>query len=257
MIYVVGLGPGGKEEMTPRALAALERCDVILGYRTYIDLIAPLFPNKELRSSTMRQEAERCREALALALEGHTVGLVSSGDPGVYGMAGLMLEIAGGQLGVLGGPFPPELKTEVEIVPGVTAANSAAAVLGAPLMQDFAVISLSDLLTPRELIERRLLAAAQADFITCLYNPSSRGRPHHFQWACSLLLRHRPPETPAGWVRDIGRPGQSHCVTTLGEIQKAQLDMFCTAIIGNSQTAIVAGRMVTRRGYPLEEGERL
>lgn len=244
MIYVVGLGPGGKEEMTPRALAALERCDVILGYRTYIDLIAPLFPNKELRSSTMRQEAERCREALALALEGHTVGLVSSGDPGVYGMAGLMLEIAGEQ-------------AEVEIVPGVTAANSAAAVLGAPLMQDFAVISLSDLLTPRELIERRLLAAAQADFITCLYNPSSRGRPHHFQWACSLLLRHRPPETPAGWVRDIGRPGQSHCVTTLGEIQKAQLDMFCTAIIGNSQTVIVAGRMVTRRGYPLEEGERL
>jgi precorrin-3B C17-methyltransferase len=123
-------------------------------------------------------------------------------------------------------------------------------------MQDFAVISLSDLLTPRELIERRLLAAAQADFITCLYNPSSRGRPHHFQWACSLLLRHRPPETPAGWVRDIGRPGQSHCVTTLGEIQKAQLDMFCTAIIGNSRTVIVAGRMVTRRGYPLEEGER-
>ena len=244
MIYVVGLGPGGKEEMTPRALAALERCDVILGYRTYIDLIAPLFPNKELRSSTMRQEAERCREALTLALEGHTVGLVSSGDPGVYGMAGLMLEIAGDQ-------------AEVEIVPGITAANSAAAVLGAPLMQDFAVISLSDLLTPRELIERRLLAAAQADFVVCLYNPSSRGRPHHFQWACSLLLRHRPPETPTGWVRDIGRPGQSHCVTTLGEIQNAQLDMFCTAIIGNSQTAIVAGRMVTRRGYPLEEGERL
>lgn len=240
MIYVVGLGPGGKEEMTPRALAALERCDVILGYRTYVSLIAPLFPKKELRPSAMRQEAERCREALALALEGHTVGLVSSGDPGVYGMAGLMLEIAGGQ-------------AEVEIVPGVTAANSAAAVLGAPLMQDFAVISLSDLLTPRELIERRLLAAAQADFIICLYNPSSRGRPQHFQWACGLLLQHRPPETPAGWVRDIGRPGQSHCVTTLGEIQNAQLDMFCTAIIGNSQTTIMGGRMVTRRGYPLEE----
>ena len=228
--------------MTPRALAALERCDVILGYRTYIELIAAALPAKELRPSAMRQEEERCREALALALAGRTVGLVSSGDPGVYGMAGLMLEVAEGGV-------------EVEIVPGITAALSAAAILGAPLMQDFAVISLSDLLTPRELIERRLLAAAQADFTVCLYNPSSRGRPRHFQWACSLLLRHRPPETPAGWVRDAGRQGQSHCVTTLGEIQNASLDMFCTAIIGSSQTMTLEGRMVTRRGYPLE-GER-
>ena len=243
MIYVIGLGPGGKEEMTPRALSAMERCDTILGYRTYIELIAPLFPNKDLRPSAMRQEGERCRMALTLAQEGRTVGLVSSGDPGVYGMAGLMLEIARDQV-------------EVEIVPGITAASSAAAVLGAPLMQDFAVISLSDLLTPRALIERRLCAAAQGDFAVCLYNPSSRGRPRHFQWACDLLLRYRPPETPAGWVRDAGRQGQSHGITTLGEIRNAQLDMFCTAIIGNSRTLITAGRMVTRRGYLLEAGER-
>lgn len=238
MIYVVGLGPGGRDDMTPRALAALERCDVILGYRTYIDLVAAALPDKgkDLRPSAMRQEEDRCREALALALSGKTVGLVSSGDPGVYGMAGLMLEIAEGQ-------------TEVEIVPGITAASSAAAVLGAPLMHDFAVISLSDLLTPRELIERRLDAAARADFVVCLYNPSSHGRPHHFQWACDVLLRHRPPETPAGWVRNVGRTDQSHRVTTLGDIRDAELDMFCTAIIGSPATRIKDGRMVTPRGY--------
>ena len=242
MIYVVGLGPGGADErgeITPRALAALRRCDVVLGYRTYIELVAPALLDKDLRPSAMRQEADRCREALALALSGLTVGLVSSGDPGVYGMAGLMLEVAGDRV-------------EVEIVPGITAASSAAAVLGAPLTHDFAVISLSDLLTPRELIERRLLAAAQADFVVCLYNPASRGRPHHFQWACDLLLRHRASETPAGWVRNVGRPGQSHRIMTLGEIRDEALDMFCTAIVGNSRTERLGERMVTPRGYRVE-----
>ncbi|WP_299078502.1 precorrin-3B C(17)-methyltransferase [uncultured Fretibacterium sp.] len=236
MIYVVGLGPGRKEEMTGRALAALERCDTILGYRAYIDLVRRIFPDKDLRASPMKAEVERCREALELALSGRTVGLVSSGDPGVYGMAGLMLEVAGG-------------RTDVEVVPGVTAANSAAALLGAPLMHDFAVISLSDLLTPWNLIERRLDAVAAADFVVCLYNPVSRGRPTHLQWACDILLRYKAPETVAGWARSVGREEEKRCVTTLGKLRDAELDMFCTAIVGNIGTTVMEGRMVTPRGY--------
>ena len=236
MIYVVGLGPGRKEEMTGRALAALERCDTILGYRAYIDLVRQIFPEKDLRASPMKAEVERCREALELALSGRTVGLVSSGDPGVYGMAGLMLEVAGG-------------RTNVEVVPGVTAANSAAALLGAPLMHDFAVISLSDLLTPWNSIERRLDAVAAADFVVCLYNPVSRGRPTHLQWACDILLRYKAPETVAGWARSVGREEEKRCVTTLGKLRDAELDMFCTAIVGNIGTTVMEGRMVTPRGY--------
>ena len=236
MIYVVGLGPGRKEEMTGRALAALERCDTILGYRAYIELVRQIFPEKDLRASPMKAEVERCREALELALSGRTVGLVSSGDPGVYGMAGLMLEVAAG-------------RTDVEIVPGVTAANSAAALLGAPLMHDFAVISLSDLLTPWNSIERRLDAVAAADFVVCLYNPVSRGRPTHLQWACDILLRYKAPETVAGWARSVGREGERRCVTTLGKLRDAELDMFCTAVVGNIGTTVMEGRMVTPRGY--------
>lgn len=236
MIYVVGLGPGRKEEMTGRALAALERCETILGYRAYIDLVRRIFPDKDLRASPMKAEVERCREALELALSGRTVGLVSSGDPGVYGMAGLMLEVAGG-------------RTDVEVVPGVTAANSAAALLGAPLMHDFAVISLSDLLTPWNSIERRLDAVAAADFVVCLYNPVSRGRPTHLQWACDILLRYKAPETVAGWARSVGREGERRCVTTLGKLRDAELDMFCTAVVGNIGTTVMEGRMVTPRGY--------
>lgn len=236
MIYVVGLGPGRKEEMTGHALAALERCDTILGYRAYIDLVRQIFPGKDLRASPMKAEVERCREALELALSGRTVGLVSSGDPGVYGMAGLMLEVAAG-------------RTDVEVVPGITAANSAAALLGAPLMHDFAVISLSDLLTPWNLIERRLDAVSAADFVVCLYNPVSRGRPTHLQWACDILLRYKAPETVAGWARSVGREGESRCVTTLGQLRDAELDMFCTAVVGNIGTIVLEGRMVTPRGY--------
>ena len=246
MIYVVGIGPGGSGEITPRARAALERCDVILGYKTYIELIAPLFgdkdKNKDIRPFSMTREEERCREALKLAEDGHTVGLVSGGDPGVYGMAGLMFEIAGAA----------QSNVEIEIVPGITAASAAAAVLGAPLTHDFAVISLSDLLTPRELIERRLDAAAYADFSVCIYNPSSHGRPEHFRWACDVLLRHKSPDTPAGWVRNAGRSDTSSRVMTLGTIRDEQLDMFCTAIIGNSQTVILnKNLMVTPRGYKI------
>ena len=240
MIFVIGLGPGGAEDMTPRAIAALDGCDIICGYTTYIDLIKDLdiLSDKDLRPSGMKHEAERCQEVLKLALENpdKNIGLVSSGDPGVYGMAGLMLEIA-------------DNKVEVEIIPGVTAANSAAAVLGAPLMHDFAVISLSDLLTPKELIEKRLNAAAEADFVVCLYNPASHGRPEHFKWACDILLKHKSPETPAGWVSNIGRKDQDYKIMSLKEIRDEKLDMFCTAIIGNSQTKIKNNKMITPRGY--------
>ncbi len=237
MIYVVGLGPGGADQMTPRARAALERCDVIIGYKAYIELARPLFEGrKELVASPMKGEAERCRLALEMSKAGRTVGLISSGDPGVYGMAGIMLETAGDG-------------SEVEIVPGVTAASSAAAALGAPLMHDFAVISLSDLLTPWDLIEKRLRAAAAADFVICLYNPASRGRPGHLARACAILMEEKPASTPAGWVRNAGRGGETSAVTTLGALPDAPIDMFCTVIIGNGATREIGGRLVTPRGY--------
>ena len=237
MIYVIGLGPGGEDQMTPRALSALERCDVIVGYKTYIDLIEPLFRGKcELVVSPMRGEVERCEDALRRSREGHTVGLISSGDPGVYGMAGIMLELSG----------PDDI---VEIVPGVTAACAAAAMLGAPLMHDFAVISLSDLLTPWDLIEKRLEAAAAGDFVICLYNPMSHGRPDNLRNACEILLRHKSADTAAGWVRNAGREGAQKALTTLSELKDAELDMFCTVIVGNHATKALNGRLVTPRGY--------
>ena len=237
MIYVIGLGPGGEDQMTPRALAALERCDVIIGYKTYIDLIEPLFRGKcELVVSPMRGEVERCEDALRRSREGHTVGLISSGDPGVYGMAGIMLELAG----------PDDI---IEIVPGVTAACAAAAMLGGPLMHDFVVISLSDLLTPWELIGKRLEAAAMGDFVICLYNPMSRGRPDNLRKACEILLRYKSPGTASGWVRNAGREGAEASLTTLGKLKDAELDMFCTVIIGNHATKELHGRLVTPRGY--------
>ena len=237
MIYVVGLGPGKEDQMTPRALAALEKCDVIVGYKAYVDLVRPLFEGrKELIASPMKGEADRCRMALELSNEGRTVALISSGDPGVYGMAGIMLEIAEGS-------------ADVEVVPGVTSASAAASVLGAPLMHDFAVISLSDLLTPWELIEKRLRAAAAADFVICLYNPASHGRPEHLARACAILLEEKPADTPAGWVRNAGRDGETSAVTTLGELPQADIDMFCTVVIGNSTTRVINGRLVTPRGY--------
>lgn len=237
MIYVVGLGPGKRDQMTERAKEALEKCDVIIGYKAYVDLIREDFEGrKELVASPMKGEAARCYDALARSEAGQTVGLVSSGDPGVYGMAGIMLETANG-------------RTDVEIVPGMTAACTAAAILGAPLMHDFAVISLSDLLTPWELIEKRLLAAGSADFIVCIYNPSSKGRPEHLRRACALLLKNKSADTPAGWVRNAGRDGESYGVTTLDKLADEKIDMFCTVIVGNSSTRLIDGRIVTPRGY--------
>ena len=240
VLYVVGLGPGGSRWMTWEARAALEQAEVLCGYTVYLDLIRGEFPDKEYFSTPMTQEIERCRAALERARSGRTTALVCSGDAGVYGMAGPVLELA---------PQFPEV--EIQVVPGVTAALAGAAVLGAPLMHDFTVLSLSDLLTPWEVIRRRLELAAQGDFVLCLYNPSSRRRRDHLRMACDIVLAHRGPETVCGWVRNAGRAQEEHQVLTLGELQEAQVDMFTTVFIGSAATRRIGDRMVTPRGYEL------
>lgn len=240
VLYVVGLGPGGSRWMTWEARAALEQAEVLCGYTVYLDLIRGEFPDKEYFSTPMTQEIERCRAALERARSGRTTALVCSGDAGVYGMAGPVLELA---------PQFPEV--EIQVVPGVTAALAGAAVLGAPLMHDFAVLSLSDLLTPWEVIRRRLELVAQGDFVLCLYNPSSRRRRDHLRMACDIVLAHRGPETVCGWVRNAGRAQEEHQVLTLGELREAQVDMFTTVFIGSAATRRIGDRMVTPRGYEL------
>ena len=240
VLYVVGLGPGGSRWMTWEARAALEQAEVLCGYTVYLDLIRGEFPDKEYFSTPMTQEIERCRAALERARSGRTTALVCSGAAGVYGMAGPVLELA---------PQFPEV--EIQVVPGVTAALAGAAVLGAPLMHDFAVLSLSDLLTPWEVIRRRLELAAQGDFVLCLYNPSSRRRRDHLRMACDIVLAHRGPETVCGWVRNAGRAQEEHQVLTLGELREAQVDMFTTVFIGSAATRRIGDRMVTPRGYEL------
>ena len=237
-LYIVGIGPGEATQMTQRAQAALERSELIVGYTAYVDLVRPLFPEKSFLTTSMRGEVERCRLAVEQALTGRTVSLVCSGDAGVYGMASPALEAAVAY---------PQL--DIEVVPGVTAACSGAALLGAPLSHDFAVISLSDLLTPWPLIEKRLACAAEADFVLCLYNPSSKKRADYLRRACEIVRRFRQAETPAGVVREIGRAGESHALMTLEELQEYRADMFTTVFIGNSQTKILNGRLVTPRGY--------
>lgn len=237
-VYVVGIGPGGADAMTAQARAVLARADVLCGYTLYVDLVRDLFPGGEVIATGMTQELARCRAALARAQEGAEVALVCSGDAGVYGMAGPVLELAA--------EYP---EVEVEIVPGLSAVLAGAAVLGAPLMHDFAVISLSDLLTPWETIERRLEAAAQADFVICLYNPSSKKRADYLKRACDIIQRARGPQTVCGWVRNIGREGQTHRVLSLAQLGDEQVDMFTTVFIGNTSTKELAGRMVTPRGY--------
>lgn len=229
--------------MTLRARRAVDACDIVAGYTVYADLLRPDFPNKEYLTTPMRKEVERCRAALAEAARGRNVALVCSGDPGVYGMAGLVFELAG--------EYPP---VPIEVVPGVSAANGGAAVLGAPLMHDFCVISLSDLLTPWEKIEKRLVAAAQADFAIALYNPSSHKRPDYLRRACDILLAHKSPAIVCGTVRNVGREGEEFRVTTLGALRDLQVDMFTTVFVGNSQTMVLGGRMVTPRGYLQREG---
>ncbi len=236
-LYVVGIGPGAEKQMTMRAYQALKDADTIAGYGVYADLVRPLFPDKEYLTTPMRKEADRCRMAIDAAASGKTVAMISSGDAGVYGMAGLIIELAQGR------------DVTVEVIPGVTAALSGGAVLGAPLTHDFAVISLSDLLTPWEKIEKRLELAAEADFCIALYNPSSHRRADYLQKACDILLRHCAPETVCGVVRNIGREGEASEIMTLAQLRDYAADMFSTIFIGNSQTRAINGKMVTPRGY--------
>ena len=238
-VYVVGLGPGGEEFMTAQARAAMERADVLCGYTVYVDLVKHLYPGKETYVTPMTRELERCRWALETAAAGRTVAMVCSGDAGVYGMAGPLLQLAGEYGGA-----------EVEVVPGVTSALSGAAVLGAPLMHDFCVISLSDRLTPWEMIEKRLACAAMGDFCVALYNPSSKGRPDYLQKAVRILLQNgKGAGTLCGVIRSIGRTGQQSSQMTLAELEHTTVDMFTTVFIGNSATHQVRGWMVTPRGY--------
>ena len=237
-VIVVGIGPGSYEDMTIRADRALQACDAIVGYGVYVDLVRERYPDKEFYATPMTQEAKRCALALTLAREGKTAALVCSGDSGIYGMAALVYELRG-ESGV----------PEIEVIPGLTAACSAAALLGAPLTHDFAVISLSDRLTPWETIEKRLIHAAQADLTIALYNPASRSRPEHLKRACGILLRTLPESRLCGIARNIGRAGESWRILTLGALEEAEADMFCTVIIGSAATKEIAGRLITPRGY--------
>lgn len=241
--YVIGIGPGAPEQMTVRAKEALEDADIIAGYGTYIDLVKPLFPEKEYLQNGMTGEVKRCQMALEKAKEGKTVAMISSGDSGIYGMAGLVLELAQG------------LDLDIETVPGITAAASGASLLGAPLMHDFAVISLSDRLTEWDLIVKRLNNAAEADFIIVLYNPRSKGRPDHIAKARDIFLQHKAESTPVGIVKNIGRDGETVILTTLGEMNIEDVDMFSTVFIGNRQTYIKDGKMITPRGYLEKKGK--
>lgn len=235
---MIGIGPGAYEQMTGKAAAALKECDVIIGYTVYVDLVKEYFADKEFMITPMKKEVERCKLAFDEAKKGKTVSMICSGDAGVYGMAGLMYEV--------GVDYP---EVELEIIPGVTAATGGAAVLGAPLIHDFCLISLSDLLTPWEKIEARLLGASQADFVICLYNPSSKKRHDYLQKACALMMRYKSPDTVCGIVSNIARDGESAKVMTLQELSETQVDMFTTVFIGNSQTKEINGKMVTPRGY--------
>ena len=239
-IYIVGIGPGREEMMTGEAIAALEQADVIVGYTVYVKLLGERFAGKKLLTTPMRQETERCELCFREAEAGKRVALICSGDAGIYGLASLMYE--------LGEEHP---QTELIVIPGITAASSGAAVLGAPLNHDFCVISLSDLLTPWETIEKRLRAAAMGDLCVCIYNPSSKKRAGYLRRACEILMEEKSPDTVCGAVKNIGREGEESQVMTLGELSGYEADMFTTVFVGNSQTMELSGAMVTPRGYRL------
>ncbi len=242
MIYIVGIGPGEKEQMTQKAVDAIECADVIAGYNVYVELVKDLCEGKTIINTAMMKEVERCEKAAVCAKNGQTVAMISSGDAGIYGMASLMIEVCE-QL---------DVDVPIEVVAGITAANSAAAVLGAPLSHDFATISLSNLLTPWEKIEKRLYYASKAGFIITLYNPSSKKRHDFLFKACEILLKNLSSDTMCGYVKNIGRNGQESKILTLKELQNEQVDMFTTIVIGNETTRVINNKLVTPRGYRFE-----
>jgi len=238
-LTVVGFGPGSKEDMTFRAAKAIEEADIVTGYTTYTDILREFFPDKTYKSTGMMKEVDRCRMAVEDAMSGKRVAMVSSGDSGIYGMAGIIYQMADEM----------DAEIDIETVPGITAASSAASLLGAPLMHDLALISLSDLMTPLDLIMKRVDCAGIGDMVIVLYNPKSKKRSDYLEQAVSILLKHRSGDTPVGIAKNIGRKDQEITITTLNGIDYIQVDMFCTVVIGNSQTYVSNGRMITPRGY--------
>lgn len=242
-IKVIGIGPGNAEFMTPQAREAILAADRVVGYLTYLDLIKDLIKDKETVGTAMMQEVDRCQQAVDLAKAGHQVVVVSSGDSGIYGMAGLVMELAN--------KVAAEERPSVDIIPGLSAVNVAAAVLGAPLMHDFAVISLSDLMTPWDLIKKRAALSAEGDMVIALYNPRSKKRITHLDEVRDIVLRFRAPKTPVGIVQKAGRAGEHMVISDLEHFTKEEVDMQTLVIIGNSQTYVENGRMITPRGYKL------
>ncbi|BBM48222.1 precorrin-3B C(17)-methyltransferase [Leptotrichia wadei] len=237
-IYVVGIGPGKKADMTFKAYEKMKNSDIIVGYKTYTDLIKEYFPNIEIKSSSMMKEVDRCIEVLKLAKDGKNVALISSGDAGVYGMAGIMYEVINENDDI-----------EVEIIAGVTATNAAAAIVGAPIMHDYVTISLSNLLTDWKLIKKRLELAAQGDFIVSLYNPKSKGRTTQIAEAQQIMLKYKSKNTPVAIVRNAGRENEEYEITTLENMLNFEINMLTIVLIGNSNTYIKKGKMITPRGY--------
>lgn len=238
-IYVVGIGPGNMEDISVRAYKTLKNVDVIAGYITYIDLVKDEFKEKEFYVSGMKKEIGRCEKVLELAKEGKTVALISSGDAGIYGMAGIMIEVALGS-GI-----------DVEVIPGITSSVAGASLVGAPLMHDQAIISLSDLLTDWEVITKRIDRASEGDFVISLYNPKSKGRTEQIVEAREIMLKHKAPSTPVALLRHVGREDENYTLTNLDEMLNYEIDMFTVVIVGNSKTYVKEGKMITPRGYHL------
>ena len=242
-IFIVGIGPGNVDEMTPKARMMIDSADVIVGYKTYVKLIEKIIGDKKVSATGMRQEIQRAQLAVDEAQKNLNVAVISSGDAGIYGMAGLLIEM------ILN--LPEDRQPKIEIAAGVSALNSAAAILGAPLMHDFAVISLSDLMTPFDLIKKRVKLAAEGDFVIALFNPKSKSRVTHINEVQKILLEHRAGSTPVGIVTNAGRVDERKIISTLENFVDEEIDMFTLVLIGNSKTFVKGDYMITPRGYKL------
>lgn len=241
MLYIVGLGPGSQQLMTQEAIETIKKVDTIVGYITYIHLVEDMIKGKEIVTTGMRGEIERSKKAIEIAATGKDVAIISSGDAGIYGMAGLVLEMAAKE----------DKHVDIKVIPGVTASIAAAAALGAPLMNDFCHISLSDLMTPWDVIKERVDAAAKADFVICLYNPRSKGRPNNLHEALDIILKYKSPDTVVGIGKDVARKREIDKITTIKDLDETDINMTTIVIVGNKNTYVADGRMITPRGYTL------